>query len=233
MKMGRVFWGSLLLLSGIALIISKMGFLPEINVFNLVLGVFLLVIMIKSAFSVNFTGILFPLAFICILYDEKLGLTDITPWPVLFAALLGSIGLSLIFNKKPKRFEKYIYDNSTFKVEDFEMEDEGHFRFRTSFGDSIKYINSPCFEQANLQCEFGAMKVYFDNTTLLNGKGIIKIDSSFAGMELYIPKEWKVIDNTKVVFGGVEEKNRNVGSSNNILTLVGKVSFAGVEIIYI
>ena len=44
--------------------------------------------------------ILFSIAFICIIYDDWLGITALTPWTVLGAALLGSIGLSLIFKKK-------------------------------------------------------------------------------------------------------------------------------------
>lgn len=40
-------------------------------------------------------------------------------------------------------------------------------------------------------------------------------------------------DKTSVSFGGRDEKNRNMGAPDNILTIVGNVSFAGVEIIYI
>lgn len=50
--------------------------------------------------NVNFWEILFSIAFICIIYDDWLGITALTPWTVLGAALLGSIGLSLIFKKR-------------------------------------------------------------------------------------------------------------------------------------
>ena len=42
---------------------------------------------------------LFSLAFLIIVNDELLGLEAITPWPVLGAALLGSLGLNLLFPK--------------------------------------------------------------------------------------------------------------------------------------
>lgn len=34
-------------------------------------------------------------------------------------------------------------------------------------------------------------------------------------------------------FAGVDEKNRNMGNSNNILTIIGSDSFAGIEIVYV
>ena len=102
MKKERVFWGVLLILAGIFLIISKLGYFPNVNVFSLLLTVFLVVIIVKSLPRFNFAGILFPIAFICIIYDKQLGITAITPWTVLIAALLGSIGLSMIFHKHIK-----------------------------------------------------------------------------------------------------------------------------------
>lgn len=99
MKKERVFWGILFILAGIFMVISKLGYFPDINAFSLILTVFLVVIIAKSIPNLNFSGILFPIAFICIIYARQLGITAITPWTVLMAALFGSIGLSMIFHK--------------------------------------------------------------------------------------------------------------------------------------
>ena len=98
MKKHRIFWGVFLIVAGIFLIINKLGYLPDVNVFSLLLTVFLVVVIMKSLLRINFAGILFPSAFICIIYDKQFGITNITPWTVLIAALLGSIGLSMIFH---------------------------------------------------------------------------------------------------------------------------------------
>lgn len=37
----------------------------------------------------------------------------------------------------------------------------------------------------SLDCSFGPIKVYFDNAKLNNGRGIVRIDASFSGVELY------------------------------------------------
>ena len=102
MKKERVFWGLFLVIAGIVLVVSKLGYFAGVNLFSLVATVFLVAIIIKSVFKMNFAGILFPLAFIVILFDDQLGITAITPWTVLIAATLGSIGLSIIFPKKKK-----------------------------------------------------------------------------------------------------------------------------------
>ncbi|APC83664.1 LiaF transmembrane domain-containing protein [Clostridium botulinum] len=233
MKKERVFWGILLILGGVFLIISKLGYFPDVNVFSLLLTVFLAVIIVKSLLRINFVGILFPIAFICIIYDKQLGITNITPWTVLIAALLGSIGLSMIFHKHPKWVNNK-YNCEDYKFEKIDIEDEGHVRFKSSFGASIKYINTDNFEQADFDCSFGAMKVYFDNAIMSNdNNAIVRINASFSGIELYVPKTWNIDDKTNVFLGAISEKNKNDKTTTNTLTLVGDINFAGVEIIYI
>ncbi len=232
MKKERILWGILFLLSGISLILNKLGYFPDVNLFSLLLTVILVGIIFKSLMSHNFPGVLFPIAFICIIYDKQLGITAITPWTVLVAALFGSIGLSIIFYKRPEYYyNKYKWNS--YDTETIDIEDESHIRFKTSFGGSIKYINTDKFEQADFSCHFGAMKVYFDNAIISNGKAVVRIDASFSGIELYIPKTWNIDDKTNVSFGGIDEKNRSARTETPTLTLVGDISFSGVEIIYI
>lgn len=232
MKSRRILGGSFLILGGISLIINKLGYFPDINIFTIVLTAFLIYVIIKSVLKVNFPGILFPIAFLCIIYDKQLGITAITPWTVLIAALLGSIGLSMIFNKHSKwAHSKNDWDSYEFKTID--TEDESHIKLQTSFSGSIKYINTDKFEHADLKCSFGAMKVYFDNAVLHEEKGVVRIESSFSGVELYIPRNWTVEDRANVSFGAITEKNRNEGTSDNILTICGNINFSGVEITYI
>ncbi len=75
--------------------------------------------------------------------------------------------------------------------------------------------------------------MYFDKAVISNENAIVRINASFSGIELYIPKTWNVDDKTNVFLGAVSEKNRNNQTTTNNLTLVGDVSFSGVEIIYI
>ena len=232
MRKERVFWGVFLILGAIVLLISKLGYFSDVNVFSLLMSIALVAMIIKSIMRISFTGILFPLAFLAIIYDDKLGITEITPWPVLFAALLGSIGLSLIFNKGPKKSKIYVNGDSD-NTKTINVDDEGHINLETSFGSSIKYVNTDKFEYANLSCSFGNMKIYFDNTTMARESAVVNIDISFAGLQMYIPRTWKVENKVGASFGAVEEKNRIDSVITNTLILTGDVSFSGVEIFYI
>ena len=232
MKKERIFWGLVFILCGVFLVVSKLGYVSDINVFSLLLTVFLVVIIIKSLTRMNFPGILFPLAFISIIYDEQLGITNITPWTVLFAALLGSVGLSMIFHKRNRWFHSKNHWED-YKFEKIEVEDESHVKYGSSFNSTIKYINSDNFEQADFSCSFGSLKVYFDNATIRNGNAVVRIDASFSGVELYVPKSWNVDDKTSSFLGALSEKNKNDKVTTSTLTVVGDLKFSGVEIIYI
>lgn len=232
MKKENIFWGTLLILTGVFFVISKLGYFPNVNILSLLLTVFLSVVIIKSVIRLNFTGILFPIAFICIIYDKQLGITSITPWTVLIAALLGSIGLSMIFHKHTK-WGNIKYNCEDYKFEKIDEEDGSQIRFKNSFSGSIKYINTDNFEQADFDCSFGGLKVYFDNATMSNNNAIVRINASFSGIELYVPKIWKVENKANVVLGSVNEKNRSNQIPTNTLTLIGDIKFTGVEIIYI
>ena len=232
MKKERIFWGFLLLLAGIFLIISKLGYFPNVNAFSLLLTAFLVVVIVKSLIHINFAGVLFPIAFICIIYDKQLGITSITPWTVLIAALLVSIGLSMIFHKHIKWVHPE-HHSEEYQFEKIDVEDGSHVGFKNSFGATIKYINTDNFEQADFKCEFGAMKVYFDNAKMSNSNAVVRINAAFSGVELYIPKIWKVENKTNVFLGAVNEKNKSNQTPTNTLTLVGDISFSGVDIFYV
>jgi len=226
----RIFWGIVFILSAVFLIISKMGYLEDFSVLSIVFSVFLGAIIFKSIYPPRFAGILFPLAILAIIFDKQLGIENLTPWTVLAVALLGSIGLTMLFHNK-KWHHHYCCRNDEEIVID--VEDNSNVRHRTSFGASAKYINSDDFKQADLECSFGAMKVYFDKAKVNDGNAVIRLNVSFSGVELYLPKEWTIDNQINVSLGAVEEKNKNQPTGEVMVTLVGEVSLGAVEITYI
>lgn len=233
MKKERIFWGLFFILGAMAVVVSKLGFLENVSWWNLFFSVFLAAALIKSVFSRNPWGILFSLAFLCILYAVPLGITALTPWTVLGAALLGSIGCSILFH--PRKHSWYHYHHMNHEAESIEGETvEGDtINLSTSFAGSVKYITSDDFKKANLNCSFGSMKVYFDNAMIESGRASVALDASFCGIELFIPRHWKVDNLVSASFGGVEEKNRNASAGTPVLQLTGHISFGGVTIVYV
>lgn len=231
MKKEKWFWGLFFILAAVLLIISKMGILNTgVSIGMLFLSVIFVATLIKSVLHINIPGIMFSLAFICIIYAEPLGITALTPWTVLGAALLGSIGASIIYHPKNKWYHSRHFDES---FSDIETIAGSQMTMETSFGSSIKYVNSEEFKSVNVRCSFGAMKVYLDHAIVPDNEAIMNMDVSFSGVDLYVPRNWKVVSKLNSSFGGVEEKGRYEQDGTVTLILTGKISFAGVNIIYI
>ncbi len=232
MKKDNLFWGLFLIAAAVLILVAKLGAFPEMSIMKIFWTLVFSVALINSLANLAFPGVFFSLAFLGIIYDTELGITAITPWTILFVALLLSIGMSLIYTpKKKKKVNPREIESGDFVV--FDEEDGNQFDFSSSFVGSIKYVNSDNFESANIDAKFAGMKVYFDNAIIQNGHATVNLNVSFAGVELYIPKNWRVDNQMSASFGGVEEKNRNNGADGPILTLRGNVNLGGVTILYV
>lgn len=233
MKKKEVFWGMLFILAAILIILNQFGLFAGISMFELVATVILGGIIIKSIMYINFWGILFPLAGICMIYADQWNITDFTPWPALLTALLLSIGLSIIFKRPHFGACHHTHHDSMFSSNVVNEQDNNIINCSTSFGECMKYVNSENFERANISCSFGEMKVYFDNALIPSGKADIYVDVSFGEAVLFIPKTWKIINNVHVFLGDMGETNQNMGADSPVVTIHGNISFGDVKIIFV
>ena len=119
MKKENLFWGLFFIVGAIALIVNKLGLLGGISLWTIFFTVFLAAMLIKSVMHRSASGILFSIAFLCILYDKELGITALTPWTVLGAAALGSIGCSMLFQPWRKNHWEH-HGNEEFEMETIE-----------------------------------------------------------------------------------------------------------------
>jgi predicted membrane protein len=232
MKKHELFLGLLFIFAAVLIILNQFGFFIGISVFDLVATAVLVLIIFKSTMHRNFFGILFPLAFICILYSDELGINSFTPWPALFTALMLSIGLSILFKPYHNWGGYQDHWHNSFSSNVVNDTDDNVVNCATSFGECIKYVNTDNFQKANLSCSFGEMKVYFDNAQIPSGAADIYLDVSFGSAKLFIPRSWKVICKTNVFLGEMN-KNDNLGTGVPVVTIHGNVSFGEAKIIYV
>ena len=106
-RTNKIFWGVFLVLAAVFLIVSQMGLVEGVGVLSILFAIFWAAQLIAGIVKLSFGRILFSLAFLAIIFDEQLGIEAITPWTVLGAALLGTIGLNMIFRKKRKKYYHY------------------------------------------------------------------------------------------------------------------------------
>ena len=228
MKKDNVFWGVLLLLAAFYIIINNLGFMPDVNVVRLGLAVICVVVFFKSLARLEFGGMLFSLAVLAILFDSQLGITALTPWPVLIAALLGRIGLNMIFGSGSRMYKKGKQSVGEFKGTEYVSGEEIYISGR--FNGYKKTISSDNFTRATIQCKFAGMEISFDDAVIQGGKAVVELDVAFAGLELYIPQSWRVENHTEGIFGGFEEHRSHSDGEGPTVVFKGNVKFGGVEI---
>lgn len=231
MKKKDVFLGLMFILAAALVVLSQFGFINGFSLFDIFITVILAGIFLKSLVSVNFYGIFFSAAFLCIIYDDQLNITKFTPWPALLTALLLSIGFSLIFSRSRRSY--YIHGDNKFGNVSIDEHDSNTIYCSTVFGDCIKYVNSPDFKKADIKTTFGDVKMYFDNADIPSGKADIYLNVAFGDVELFIPRAWKLVNNTHKLFGDVHITERNSDSHSPEVILHGNISFGDVNIIYV
>lgn len=228
MKKNNLFWGIVFILAAFVMIAGKLGYLGEINVFTMIISVFLLAIIIKSIHPISISTIIFPLAFLGIIFNKQLGIQNLTPWTILIVATLLTIGLSLIFKNKVQIFKQHVFDEKV-----IDMDNEEKVMQKTTFAEAKKYVNSNNFKRADFDCSFGSLVVYFENVKIPSGNAIINVQANFGEIQLFIPKEWKIENQINPTLGSVSIKNRPLENEEIFVKLVGNARFGHVEIIYV
>lgn len=104
MKNRDITFGLLLIVLAAYLIMNKLGVVPHIPVLKIIISVILAGILIRGIIRVDFGAIFLPLALIACQYDEYLHIEALTPWTVILAALLLTIGCESIFKTKNRHF---------------------------------------------------------------------------------------------------------------------------------
>jgi len=230
MSRGRkIFWGMIFIIGALALLVVKLGYLEGIGFWSILFTIVLVGVFVDGIMSKNFGQILFPLAFLVIVHDELLGLEAITPWPVLGAALLGTIGLNMLF---PNMGWKKKWNSIEFQS-DMEISDGESVSISNSFGESVKYLNGQEISRVQIKNSFGEVSVYFEGAILKNGVAEVFVENSFGEMALYIPKEWAVMNDIHAVFGDTDEKGMHVPDGSGTLRIYGKVGFGECSIHYL
>ncbi len=221
MKRKNITYGILFVLAGVVLVLNNLGIFGNINFFSVILSMVLLALSISGFVERNFYKGLFPLAFIGIIFDKELGITSITPWTLLLATLLASIGLSIIFGKKIRKPNKWNYISNNYNGE-----------YKVTFGETVKYVTGEV-DKVDVSCFCGTLDIYLDNATFKNAKVEININVNCGEVRMYIPKNCRVTNNIDEILSSTNIK----GSSSDVqvqdVIVTGRSVMSSIDIIYI
>ena len=189
MKKKNIAWGLFFIfLAAVYLVISSTGMELGVGLPGIFMTVLFVWLFVEGIKDVNFYSIVFAIAFICILYRKPLGLEKLglTSWTILGAALLLSIGLSMIFKdvRRKNWKTKTINWDEQMSTPNGEQCSGEHIRCENNFGSAIRYINSEHFCDAQLENNFGSMSVYFDNAIIAGEAASVEVENNFGAVPL-------------------------------------------------
>lgn len=233
-RLEKVLWGIVLLGGAAALILGKLGYLDgmfrEVSVWTVLWSVVLIGVFIDGICKRSFGLMAFAVAFFVIVNDEWLGLTAITPWPVLGAALLVTIALNILF-PRTKTFKKWKGGHPKNRSVNEETVNGDFVGYENCFGSAVKYVSGEV-ATVNVESSFGAMEVFFSGATLKGNSAQVHVEASFGEVKLNVPAAWRVVINIDNSFGGVDEEGHCNPNGENVLYVSGEVSFGHLKIVY-
>ncbi len=223
-------------------VITIPAFFSGVGFGGIVISIILVIILVHSAVNLWYTGILFPLAILGIIYAEPLQIPGaLVPWTLLGVALFGSIGLHLLFPKKvnipyhgprkaPTPDANGDYKNEWTKEKD--TEDNGYVFHSLRMGSATKYIHTNNFVGADLKSEFGELKVYFDGAQIPAGSAKINVSVAFGDMQIYVPRNWRIDTHVTTALGNASIDNRDGNGipDGPVLEIYGDVKFGDLQI---
>lgn len=223
--------GGLFIATGLLIMFRNLGYL-EPSVFSMIISwpSLLLLLGIWSFVHRNFKSGIFLTSiggFFLIPYITGAGAGWMHMyWPAIFV-ILGI--LMIIYHMLPRRWKHHRYNYPT--DTNYQIND-GYVTCENKFGSIHQIVTDEVFKAARIQNSFGETILDLRGTTIEPGDTIIDIDSSFGGIEIYVPANWTVITEIDCSLAGVDDKRKCIGGVQPELKLRirGKISFSGVEI---
>lgn len=239
-RIKSLFWGILLIAGAVFLIAGGMGYFENFGFWTLFSMIVLGGVVLDGLTHRNIGKVMFGVAVFCIVNRKWLGLEELSVWTIIFAAMLISVGLKMLFpaffKKKNHIFHDKRLPDGLNEYENMNVENHAggeKIYYGVNFGDGVKYIDSSGLKRLKTECSFGCMKVYFENTGLKEGEARAEVDCSFGTTMYYIPADWNVIVDIDCSFGGCQEFGNCNPYGDNTLHIIGDVSFGSLEIHYI
>jgi hypothetical protein len=233
-------WGTLLLLAAVFILVNQLNGFTSIGIGSIIAIILTLAFILQCIINLHFAAIPIALAVFYIIFRTPLDLPYIQTWTIIIAAVLASIGLSVLLPKKKNNWgKKYShYSRSTDQQPQMRTEsgnNDNNPVISVNFSALSRSLQADSLETVQLNCNFGALEIFFDKVELNPNGAEVILNCSFGGIKLCIPKHWHLIDRLDCTLGGVDMDTRFASRAENApqLILIGNVSFSGVEVRYI
>lgn len=234
----NIFWAIPFIVVGIVWLLRNMGIIAD-DVFHIIVSWQMLVMYVGafSFFSRQYVGglitFLFGLYFLMPELDWMDG-SGLTIWPL----LLVLVGIVILFSPRRKKHAHWkgrgeVTGNETDGSTKSEFINiDGYVESDNTLGSVEQIILDPVFKGARIKVLFGGTILDLRRTKLDSPKTYIDIDCTFAGVEIYVPNDWRLNFNARPLMGGCEDKRFNASvdmDKEHVLVIRGNVTFGGIE----
>ena len=230
-RINDILRGLVLIAIAVCLVLWRLGKLTlrfsiaGVSWFWVIVAIGLLIVAVTSLCELNFGGVFFPAAFICMIFSKPWHLEALTPWVVLIVAGLLTVAFERMF---PIRGGKRNFISCKTGYES----DDKYAYYSLHLGESAKYFRQEELENVDLSLRMGGMSVYFDNVSVPSGEIRIHTRTSFGETHLFVPRDWKVINDVRCTLG---ESNfsgfKDESDENSIKCIVDGSVFCGELVI--
>lgn len=234
----NVFWAIPFIVVGIVWLLKNMGMIAT-DIFDIIVSWQMLVMYVGvfTFFSRQYVGglitFLFGLYFLIPELDWMNG-SGMTIWPL----LLILVGIVILFSPRKKNHAHWKSGGSatgngidTGAKSEF-INIDGYVESDNTLGSVEQIILDPVFKGARIKVLFGGTILDLRRTKLESPQTYIDIDCMFAGVEIYVPNDWRLNFNARPLMGGCEDKRFNASvelDKEHVLVIRGNVTFGGIE----
>jgi len=219
MKSKKLISALVLLLAAAIIILSSLGYLGTFTPGQIILLAIMLVIIYRSASKLWFGGILFPIAILYLVFGPGFGFTRFGIPTVLGVTFCISLALDIIFETPRKK----INNKSIVTIDNFDNDGKteklSYFYEKAKLTSKERYINTNNFNNADAECEYASLKLYFDKVQVPTGICTLNIKSKMSHIDIYIPSYWRIENQLNQTFSQIEEVSNWDGNDQTPVTL--------------
>jgi predicted membrane protein len=149
-------------------------------------------------------------------------------WPLLIVL----IGIVILFKRPLEGRCRHHHHKIT--TDTLYTSQDGFVRSEVTFGTVKQIVVDPIFKGAEIKTTFGSTLIDLRRTSLEDPETYIDVESTFGGIELFVPNTWMVVSKANADFGGIDDKRFHSGfieiDNSRKVIIRGKIVFGGLEI---
>lgn len=249
MKRKNIYWGLILILVGLTMVLNIMGVFGGFSIFRLAWSIIFASLVLNSLYKWNFISASLYSAILAHINAEVLGLKG-NIFLIYVASILIGFGLNILLSRRRffnKINPKIIINDEVHNFSNFEAlkreyesrKTDGdlkgqHVSFENNFGSSVRYIKSTNLKSARIENNLGTSNVYFNDATFSDEGCIIDVECNLGKVNIYLPQEINYQNNIAQAMGSINSgPSFHADDTYPTVFLQGEVNFGEINIVIV